>query len=58
MELCVRYQCSNCDQKLSQNLLEFRPGQHRDCLDCGSPVALTDESLSELREALHEAYRH
>jgi len=58
MELRILYQCPSCNQKLAQSLLELKPGQNRDCLDCGSPVALTDESLSNLRQDLHDAYRH
>ena len=58
MELRILYQCPSCNQKVTHNLADLAPGQPRDCLECGVPVALTDESLDDLRQSLYEACRH
>lgn len=58
MELSVVYHCPSCKRKAPHNLAQLRPGQKRDCQDCGTPVALTRESLVELHHALRDACRH
>lgn len=58
MELRILYQCPSCNQKVIHNLTDLAPGQSRDCRDCGTPVALTDESLRNLQQSLREVCRH
>jgi hypothetical protein len=58
MDLHILYQCPNCNQKTTHNLADLAPGRQRDCLDCGVPVGLTDESLIDLQKSLREACRH
>lgn len=58
MDLRILYQCPNCNQKITHSLADLAPGKQRDCLDCGVPVSMTDESLTSLQDSLREACRH
>ena len=52
------YPASGWVDATAQLDFRLRPGQSRDCQQCGTQVALTAESLAELRHALQDACRH
>lgn len=58
MNLAIAFECPVCRDKHVQPLNELRPGRNRDCQRCGTPVALTQSTLSEFERLLQLSLCH